>query len=166
MTYEAQTIQDRFHNASSERRAAERAHVSRNGDVSCDRWIVVNDHVLGHWVSAAGSLARGRADVHSSAFSTLFSMASAGLPNTALQTCVWIDMSAGRKRVSRFGALDADSFRQAINSRTRVPIRYPSVFSLTLSVHWPESTLRSTKSVPAFEIIDTTDPLLRILYDL
>lgn len=64
-----------------------------------------------------------RVNTHSSSFSTLFSIASAGFPKTAFQTLVWMFMSAGRNRISRFGALEADSVRHTINSRTRVPSR-------------------------------------------
>lgn len=66
---------------------------------------------------------RAVVDTHSSSFSTLFSIASAGFPNTARQTCVCIDINAGRKRISRFGAFDDASPRQAMSSSTRVPIR-------------------------------------------
>lgn len=50
-------------------------------------------------------------DIHSSTFSTLFSIASAGLPYTALQICVCIAMRAGRRRISRLGAFNEDSAR-------------------------------------------------------
>src|SRR6266576_1914869 len=63
------------------------------------------------------------APIHSSSFWTLFSIASAGLHKTAFQTLVCTDMRTGRKRISRLGALDADSARHAISSKTRVPIR-------------------------------------------
>jgi hypothetical protein len=69
-------------------------------------------------------------NVHSSSFSTLFSMASAGFPNTALHTWVWMDMRAGRNFISRFGAFEADSVLHTLSSRTLIPILYPSVFSL------------------------------------
>ena len=51
-------------------------------------------------------------------------------PKTARQTWVWIDISAGRKRISLFGALVCASFLQVISSSTRVPMRYPSTLSL------------------------------------
>ena len=69
-------------------------------------------------------------NIHSSSFSTLFSMASAGFPNTALHTWVWMDMRAGRNFISRFGAFEVDSVLHAFSSRTLIPILYPSVFSL------------------------------------
>jgi hypothetical protein len=71
-----------------------------------------------------------RSDLHSSWFSTLFSIASAGLPKTARHTWVWTDMRAGRKRISRFGVFEEDSARQTMSSRTRAPTRYPRVLSL------------------------------------
>lgn len=61
--------------------------------------------------------------LHSSSCSTLFSIASAGFENTARQTCVCIDISAGRNRISLFGALEDASLLQVANSSTRVPIR-------------------------------------------
>ena len=69
-------------------------------------------------------------DEHSSSFSTLFSIASACLPNTARQTCAWIDRKAGKNRISRLGTREADSLRQVRSSRTRWPMRYPRVLSL------------------------------------
>jgi len=66
--------------------------------------------------------------MYSSSFSTLFSIASAGLPNTAFHTCVWIRTSAGRSRISRLGALDEPSVLQNRSSVTRSPTRYPIVF--------------------------------------
>jgi hypothetical protein len=44
---------------------------------------------------------------HSSAFSTLFSMASAGFPNTALQTCVCMAIRAGKNQISPVSATRA-----------------------------------------------------------
>jgi hypothetical protein len=69
-------------------------------------------------------------DAHSSSFETLFSIASAGFPNTAFHTWVCMDIKAGKNLTSRLGALEPDSALQAMTSSTRVPIRYPSVFSL------------------------------------
>src|ERR1700722_5592928 len=103
--------------------------------------------------------------IHSSAFSTLFSMASAGFPNTAFQICVlMIDVKAVMNRISRLGAFEEDSVRQIMSSSTRVPIRYPSVFSLFIirSMDW----IKSTVHVPTFQIIDTTHSLLSILHYL
>lgn len=68
--------------------------------------------------------------MHSSWFSTLFSIASAGLPKTARHTWVWMDMRAGRRRISRFGVFEEDSARQTMSSRARTPTRYPRVLSL------------------------------------
>jgi hypothetical protein len=62
-------------------------------------------------------------DAHSSSFSTLFSIESACLPNTARQTCAWIDRRAGKNRISRLGAREADSLRQVRSSSTRWPMR-------------------------------------------
>jgi hypothetical protein len=61
--------------------------------------------------------------VHSSAFSTLFSSASAGLPKTAFHICVWMSMSAGKNRVSRLGVFEAASVRQIMSSKIRTPHR-------------------------------------------
>ena len=43
-----------------------------------------------------------------------------------------MDIRAGKNRISRLGAFDADSALQTIVSRTLVPIRYPSVFNLSI----------------------------------
>ena len=77
----------------------------------------IEGQMRNEWIDGWG----GRS--HSSAFSTLFSIASAGLPKTVRQTFVWMDMSAGRKRISRLGAFDDDSARQLMSSSTRVPTR-------------------------------------------
>lgn len=74
--------------------------------------------------------------IHSSSFETLFSIASAGFPNTAFHTWVCMDINAGKNRTSRLGALEPDSDLQVMSSSTRVPIRYPSVFSLHICRQW------------------------------
>jgi len=68
--------------------------------------------------------------IYSSGFSTLFSIASAGFPNTVRHTCVWMDIRAGRNRISRLGVFEEDSFLHDMSSSTRAPTRYPKVFSL------------------------------------
>ena len=98
---------------------------------------------------------------HSSSCSTLFSIASAGFPNTAFHTCVWIDINAAMKRISRLGAFDAPSVRQVSSSRTRIPIRYPRTFNLrgspktttlsvrrTIPIHKPHTHLLSSSPIP------------------
>ena len=131
MTHKSEAIQDCFYNPGREGRAAKLAHVARNRNETLYRRVVVDDHVYSHggsdWIFCVECASF---NTHSSAFSTLFSMASAGLPNTARHTCVWIDMSAGRNRISRLGAFEPDSARQTMSSSTRTPIRYPRVFSL------------------------------------
>ena len=69
-------------------------------------------------------------NVHSSAFSTLFSIASAGLPNRACHTCMCGSTSGREGTISHLGAFNALSARHTISSGTFVPTRYPSVFSL------------------------------------
>ena len=113
-------------------------------------------------MSMGGVRAEGetRRDMHSSWFSTLFSIASAGRPKTARHTWVWTDMSAGRKRISRFGVFEEDSARQTMSSRTRAPTRYPRVLSLRAM---NERRKRERCSGPAFEIVYAADALLCVL---
>jgi hypothetical protein len=92
-------------------------------------------------------------------------MASADLPKTAFHTCVWINISAGRNRISRFGAFEEDSVRQTISSNIRMPIRYPRVLRLWKN-QGVEISYRSESSSPTLEVIDAADTLLSILDDL
>jgi len=75
-------------------------------------------------------------------------MASAGLPYTAFQTWVWMTIRAGTSLISRLGALDDDSERQTMSSKTREPMRYPSVLSLGMSEWAPRCTVEM--AVPPF----------------
>lgn len=88
----------------------------------------VNDEQLSWLISLGTDTCRVRGGslsmiIYSSAFSTLFSIASAGLPKVARQTCVWMNISAGRNRISRLGFFDDDSARHVISSRDLVPTR-------------------------------------------
>ena len=119
-THETEAIEDSFNDACSKGRAAEGREVPWYGDMAFDERIVVDDHVCGEGEKEAR---KKRRYMHSSSFSTLFSIASAGLPKTARHTCVWMDMSAGTRRISRLGFFEEDSARQAMSSRTRIPTR-------------------------------------------
>ena len=60
---------------------------------------------------------------HSSEFSTLRSIPSAGRPKTAFQAWFWIMTRTGKSLISRLAVFEDPSARQAISSSTRVPIR-------------------------------------------
>ena len=156
-TYETETIEDGLDDACSKGGAAKGGEIPRHRYMALEQRIVVDDHIC------AGGQRGGKAmkrDVHSSSFSTLFSIASAGLPKTARHTWVWMDMRAGRRRVSRFGVFEEDSARQTMSSRTRTPTRYPRVLSLcAVSARSGGDGRRG----PALEIVYAADALLGVL---
>ena len=124
VTYESETVQYGFDYSSSKWGAAQLAHVLRYWYITCYWRVVVDDHV--YYIGAQLEPLDVNWKVwytHSSAFSTLFSIASAALPNVAFHTWVWMNMSAGKNRISRFGFFEDDSFLHVMSSRARVPTR-------------------------------------------